>query len=75
MTTLEQCRATLAGNDNPETAQLVSLAILQLQMKINGIAESELKALCDAMSPDQAPEETRSPKSSRRPPARLKLVK
>jgi hypothetical protein len=76
VTALEQCRATLAGNGNPETAQLVSLAILQLQMKVNGIAEAELKALCDAMTPPEAPAEgARGPKSRRRPPAPLKLVK
>ncbi|THD75558.1 MAG: hypothetical protein E7813_00425 [Bradyrhizobium sp.] len=75
---LEQCRATLAGSGNRETAQLVSLAILQLRMKLNGIAEAELKALCDAMSPvEEVAVEARSPKSpqgQRRRPAALKLV-
>ena len=75
---LEQCRATLAGSGNPETAQLVSLAILQLRMKLNGIAEAELKALCDAMSrEEERADEARAPKSpqGQRRRAALKLVK
>jgi hypothetical protein len=78
--TLEQCRATLTDSNDRETAQLVSVAILQLRMKLNRIADSELKALCDAMIPDDEPaEEARPPKSPqgqrRRPSAALKLVK
>jgi hypothetical protein len=77
--TLEQCRAVLIDSSDQETAQLVSVAILQLRMKLNRIADSELKALCDAMIPDDEPaEETRPPKSlqgqRRRPAAALKLV-
>jgi hypothetical protein len=80
VTTLEQCRTTLIDNSDRETAQLVSVAILQLRMKLNCIADSELKALCDAMIPDDEPvEEVRPPKSPqgqrRRPSATLKLVK
>ena len=78
--TLEQCRSILIGSSNQETARLVSVAILQLRMKLNRIADSELRALCDAMIPDDEPaEESRSPKSPqgqrRRPAAALKLVK
>jgi hypothetical protein len=78
LATLEQCRATLTASANRETAQLVSVAILQLRMKINRIADSELKALCDAMAPDDPPaqgsHEPKSPHGSRRLPP-LKLVK
>ena len=54
LATLEQCRAGLIDSANRETAQLVSVAILELRMKLNRIADSELKALCDAMVPDDA---------------------
>jgi hypothetical protein len=78
--TLEQCRSILIDSSNRETVQLVSVAILQLRMKLNRIADSELKALCDAMIPDDEPaEESCSPKSPqgqrRRPAPPLKLVK
>ncbi len=49
---LEKCRAVLLADADSETAQLVSLAILQLQMKLNRIGDSELKALCDAITRD-----------------------
>jgi len=71
LATLEQCRAALIDSDR-QTALLVSVAILELRMKLNKIADSELKALCDAMAPDDAPEQ--ESKSSRRLPS-LKLDK
>ncbi len=52
LATLEQCRTVLHGAAARETALLVSMAILQLRMKLNRIADSELKALCDAMTAD-----------------------
>jgi hypothetical protein len=68
LTTLEECREFLIDGGNRETAQLVSIAILELRMKLNRIADSELKALCDVMSSH--------PKSQgRRSAAALKLVK
>jgi len=80
LATLEQCRAVLADTTNRETAQLVSVAILQLRMQLNRIADSDLKALCDAMTPDDGPpEKPRAPISPqgprRRSTAVLKLVK
>src|ERR1700733_11234481 len=60
LATLEQCQAALTASANRETAQLLSMAILQLRMKLNRIPDSELKALCDAMTPEDAPSE-RSP--------------
>jgi hypothetical protein len=76
--TLEQCRAVLADSSNRETAQLLSVAILQLRMKINQISDAELKALCDAMAPDEeAAERSEDPKSpqGQRRRNQLKLVK
>ena len=78
LATLEQCRTALIASANRDTAQLLSVAILALRMKLNRIADSELKALCDALLPDDAPaERLQDPKSSfgqRRRPL-LKLVK
>jgi hypothetical protein len=77
LATLEECRAALIDCDR-QTALLVSVAILELRMKLNKIADSELKALCDAMAPDDGPEQgsqdPRSPHGARRLPP-LKLVK
>ena len=77
LATLEQCRAALDGSDR-EAALLVSVAILELRMKLNRIADSDLKALCDAMLPDEAPadrSEQAKPQHARRRRPLLKLVK
>jgi hypothetical protein len=75
---LEDCRTTLLDGGNRETALLVSVAILDLRMKLHRIDDSELKALCEAIAPDGAFRSS-SPDSKllqgqRRPPL-LKLVK
>ena len=77
LTTLEECRAALIDSADRETAQLVSVAILQLRMNLNQITDSELKALCDAMMPDDEPAQgSGDPKGQRRRrSAQLKLVK
>jgi hypothetical protein len=49
LATLEECHASLIMNGDRDTAQLVSVAILELRIKLNRIEDSELKALCDAM--------------------------
>ncbi len=79
VSTLEECRAALVASNNGETAQLVSVAILQLRLKLNRIADSELKALCDAIMPAEAPVKesqlSKSPQGPRRrATAALKLV-
>jgi hypothetical protein len=75
LATLEKCRAALFKSASPETAHMVSVAILELRMKLNRIEESELKALCDAMLPVVAlAEDTRNRKGQRRGTP-LKLVK
>ena len=75
---LEQCRAALTDSADRETAQLLSVAILQLRMKLNQVSDLDLKALCDAMVPDEdsaeATEDPKSPQDERRR-ASLKLVK
>jgi hypothetical protein len=77
LATLEECRALLIASGNPEIAQLVSVAILELRMKLNRVTDSELKALCDAMladAPAERSQEPKSPQGQRRRPM-LKLVK
>ena len=78
LATLEECRDALIDNSDRETALLVWVAILELRMKLNRITDQELKALCDAMLPDEAPAErsqhAKSQQTQRRRPL-LKLVK
>lgn len=75
---LEECRAALIDGANGDTAQLLSVAILELRMKLNRIEDSELRALCDAILPEggpaQRPHDPKSPHGQRRRPL-LKLVK
>ena len=76
LATLEQCRAGLVNSSNRETAQLVSVAILELRMKLNRITDQELRALCDAVvQDDAAPERLQYPKPPPRRRPLLKLVK
>ena len=78
LATLEGCRSILVESADLETAQLVSVAILQLKLKLNHISDLELRALCDAMVPDDEPAERPHDSGSpqrRRPSAVLKLVK
>ena len=78
LATLEECRDALIHSSDRETALLISVAILELRMKLNGIAASELKALCDAMLPDERLVETSQqakPQHTQRRRPLLKLVK
>jgi hypothetical protein len=76
LATLEECRAALANGSNPETAHLVSVAILDLRMKLNRITDAELKALCDEISSvDATTDQTRDPKPPLRRRPLLRLVK
>ena len=80
LATLEECQAALVRNGDRDTAQLVSVAILELRIKLNRIDDSELKALCDAMLRDvdaaSKPVRPKPPEGLRqRSPASLKLVK
>ena len=79
LTTLEQCRAALVKETRPETAKLVSLAILDLRIDLSKLPDSDLKALCDAMTPPEhgPAERSNDPNSPRGARKRgvLKLVK
>jgi hypothetical protein len=77
LATLEQCRLALLTAGNRDTAQLISVAILELRMKLNRIDNDDLKALCDEMLHDENPERLREAKvqpGQRRQPL-LRLVK
>ena len=80
LATLEECQAALVQSGDRDTAQLVSVAILELRIKLNRIEDTELKALCDAMlreldsGPTPAsPKQQEGPRP--RPQVSLKLVK
>jgi hypothetical protein len=77
LATLEECRSVLVDSGNRGAAQLLSVAVLELRMKVNRIADAELKAFCDAMLPDDVParrsQAPKSPLGQRRRPL-LKLV-
>lgn len=76
LATLEECRAALANGGNPETAHLVSVAVLDLRMKLNRITDAELKALCDEIAPvEAASHRARDPKAPPRRRPLLRLVK
>lgn len=57
LATLEDCRTGLIENASQDVARVLSVTILELQLKLNRIADYELKALCDAISPDGTPAE------------------
>ena len=78
LATLEQCRASLANDAEHDTADLLSVAILQLRMKLKGVTHSELKLLCDVQAAEEAAQAARR-KAPRARPRRgrpvLRLVK
>lgn len=80
LATLEECQASLVLHGDRDTAQLVSVAILELRIKLNRIEDSELKALCEAILREEGvtarPIDPKPIEGIRqRPPVSLKLVK
>lgn len=72
---LEECRAALRQGGSTHAARLVSVAILDLRMKLHRIDEAELRALCEQMTLDDRPDErSRDGRSERRRPL-LRIVK
>jgi hypothetical protein len=70
--TLEECRAALRESGRDETAQLVSVAILDLRMKLNQIGDAELKVLCDEiMRAEERGGSDSRPAQRRHPPLRV----
>jgi hypothetical protein len=66
LATLEECRDFLMDKASPETARLLSLAILELRMELHQVTDSELEA------EDRKPQESNS---ARPLPPYLKLIK
>jgi hypothetical protein len=74
LATLEECRTFLMDKASPETARLLSLAILELRMELHHVTDAELKALCDLMVTDGQSAQAKADHVQRLPPY-LKLVK
>ena len=72
--TLEQCRAALCAGGRDETAQLLSVAILDLRMKLNQIGDAELKVLCEEVMRGEERDGSAARPAQRRHP-RLRVVK
>lgn len=74
LATLDQCRTALRQAGKADTAQLVSVAMLDLRMKLHRIDDAELKALCDAkLLPEASDDAANGRPQSRRP--QLRVVK
>jgi len=79
LATLERCQASLANDAEHETADLLSVAILQLRMKLKGVTDSELKLLCEMQAAEEQARTARNPGATSRRRRRgrpvLELVK
>jgi hypothetical protein len=72
---LEECRSALAASGNRDTAHLVSVAALDVRMKLNRICDAELKLLCDAMATKQLVEGGPQEATSSQLPTRRPLLR
>ncbi len=75
--TLEGCRKVLNEINNRESAELLSIVILDVRMKLKGIDDADLKALCDEMLRRAVSEPQSSSKQTQDQPRRplLRVVK
>ncbi|MDN5004188.1 hypothetical protein ACFQZO_25425 [Bradyrhizobium sp. GCM10027634] len=75
--TLEECRKVLNESNSRESAELLSIAILDIRMKLKGIDSADLKALCDEMLRSAASEPPPPSKLTQDQPRRplLRVVK
>jgi len=73
---LEECRVGLAAAGHRDSADLVSMAILDVRMRLHRIGHAELRALCDEMLDDGSPQtsDTKPASGGKRPPL-LRVVK
>jgi hypothetical protein len=65
LATLEQCRSSLNDQSEHDTADLLSVAILQLRMNLKGVTYSELRLLSDAQAAEEQVLAAREPKAPR----------
>jgi len=75
--TLEECRKVLNEINSRESAELLSIVILDVRMKLKGIDSADLKALCDEMLRSAGNEPQPSSKQTQDQPRRplLRVVK
>ncbi len=75
--TLDECRKTLIAANNRESAELLSIVILDVRMKLKGIDGADLRALCDEMLRNAASEPQTPSKQTQDQPRRplLRVVK
>ncbi|WP_311976959.1 hypothetical protein [Bradyrhizobium diversitatis] len=75
--TLEECRRALNECNNRESAEMLSIVILDVRMKLKGIDSADLKALCDEMLRSAASEPPTPSKQTQDQPRRplLRVVK
>jgi hypothetical protein len=74
---LEGCRKILNEIDSRESAELLSIVILDVRMKLKGIDGADLRALCDEMLRSAASEPLLPSKQTQDQPRRplLRVVK
>lgn len=75
--TLEECRKVLNEISSRESAELLSIVILDVRMKLKGIDSADLRALCDEMLRTAGGESLHPPKQTQDQPRRplLRVVK
>jgi hypothetical protein len=75
--TLEGCRKVLNESNSRESAELLSIVILDVRMKLKGIDSADLRALCDEMLRSAASEPLPPSKQTQDQPRRplLRVVK
>lgn len=75
--TLEECRKVLNATNNRESAEMLSIVILDVRMKLKGIDGADLRALCDEMLRSAASEPLIPSKQTQDQPRRplLRVVK
>ena len=75
--TLEECRKVLNESNSRESAELLSIVILDVRMKLKGIDSADLKALCDEMLRSAASDPQSPSKQTQDQPRRplLRVVK
>jgi hypothetical protein len=73
---LEECRNLLTAGGNRDGAKLVSVAMLDVRMRLHRIEDAELKALCDEMmaNAEERAREAQEPEAELRRPL-LRVVK
>lgn len=75
--TLEECRRVLNEISSRESAELLSIVILDVRMKLKGIDSADLRALCDEMLRTATGESLHPSKQTQDQPRRplLRVVK